>query len=150
MDGGAAVAITRKRSSGQMTVEFVIAFPVALVVALVSVNAVLFFSECASFDRLFRSAVCTYGASPAYEQDVSESCALIKGSLEGSFSRENLQVEVTSSGVDGGLVTFNGALTFQPTLFGMGTLSGAFGVGFPSLSHQEQITVDVYKPGVLI
>lgn len=144
------MAIGRERYWGQMTVEFVIAFPVALVVALVSVNALLFFSECASFDRLFRSAVCTYGASPAYEQDVLESCALIKGSLEGSFSRENLQIEVTSSGVDGGLVTFNGALTFQPTLFGMGPLSGAFGVGFPFLSHQEQITVDVYKPGVLI
>lgn len=144
------MAIARKRSSGQMSVEFVIAFPVALVIALVSVNTVLFFSECASFDRLFRSAVCTYGASPAYEQDVSESCALIKGSLEGSFSRENLQIEVTSSGVGGGLVTFNGALMFQPTLFGMGPLSGAFGVGFPPLSHQEQITVDVYKPGVLI
>lgn len=133
-----------------MTVEFVIAFPVALVVALVSVNAVLFFSDCASFDRLFRSTVCTYAASPAYEQDVSESCALVKSSLEDDFSRENLQFEVTSVGAGGGLVTFQGTLTFQPTLFGRGALSGAFGVGFPALSHQEQITVDVYKPGVLI
>ncbi|MEF2655324.1 MAG: hypothetical protein U0M72_02660 [Eggerthellaceae bacterium] len=144
------MAVGRERYSGQMTVEFVIAFPVALVVALVSVNAVLFFSDCASFDRLFRSAVCTYAASPAYEQDVSESCALVKSSIEDDFSRENLQFEVTSTGASGGLVTFNGALTFQPTLFGMGPLSGAFGVGFPSLSHQEQITVDVYKSGVLI
>lgn len=143
------MALIADRNKGQMTIEFVIAFPVALVIALVSINAVLFFSECASFDRLFRFAVCTYAVSPAYEQSVEQSCAYISEELSAEFSEENLSVEVSSSGTEGGLVTFRALLNFQPTLFGNGTLSGVFGVSFPPLKHQEEITVDVYKPGVL-
>lgn len=63
---------------GQMTIEFVVAFPAMIAVAFVAINAVLFFSDCASFDRVFRNAVCTYAASPAYEQGTGESCGLIQ------------------------------------------------------------------------
>ena len=40
--------------AGQMTVEFVVAFPVLIAVAVVAVNACLFFSECAAFDMVAR------------------------------------------------------------------------------------------------
>lgn len=139
-----------KGGLGQMTIEFVIAFPVMLVIALISINAVLFFSECAAFDRAMRNAVCTYAASPAYEQGVEQSCALVSGELSSQFDDEWLQVQVSSTGTAGGLVCFTGTLEFQPTLFGHGTLSGVFGVSFPPLTHQEQLTVDVYKPGVFL
>lgn len=62
------MGIKEARFSGQMTVEFVVAFPAMMAIALIAVNAVLFFSDCASFDRLFRNSVCAYAASPAYEQ----------------------------------------------------------------------------------
>ena len=39
------------KTPGQMTIEFVIAFPAMIAVAFVAINAVLFFSDCASFDR---------------------------------------------------------------------------------------------------
>ena len=45
------------KTSGQMTIEFVVAFPAMIAVAFVAINAVLFFSDCASFDRVFRNAV---------------------------------------------------------------------------------------------
>ena len=141
--------VTRS-DSGQMTIEFVIAFPAALVIGLIAVNALLFFSECASFDRSFRSLVCVYAPSPAYEQGIDQSCALISESLYDEFSADHLQVEVTAHGVSGDLVAFEGKLQFIPTLFGKGTLSGVFGVSLPPLSHTESIVVDVYKPGVLL
>lgn len=142
--------IMHKGSPGQMTIEFVIAFPAALIIALVAINAVLFFSECAAFDRSFRSLVCTYASSPAYEQDVGRSCAQVSEALHGEFDSEQVDIEVSSSGSSGDLVEFKGTLQFSPTLFGKGSLSGVFGVSFPPLTHQESIVVDVYKPGVFL
>ena len=117
------MALTKEELPGQMTVEFVVAFPAMLAiafVAFVAVNAILFFSDCAAFDRVFRNAVCTYAASPAYEQGTAESCALIEAQLYDSLSRENLSYQVSSSGVEGGTVTFSAQMRFLPTLFGKG------------------------------
>ena len=41
-------------SRGQMTIEFALLFPVMLMIALIACNSILFLSECASFDRIFR------------------------------------------------------------------------------------------------
>ena len=59
------MALINKARPGQMTIEFVIAFPVALIIGFTAINAMLFFSECAAFDRLFRSSVYTYASSLA-------------------------------------------------------------------------------------
>lgn len=143
------MAVEEGRISGQMTIEFVVAFPAMLAVAFVAVNAILFLSDCAAFDRVFRDSVCTYAASPAYEQGVSESCALIETSLCDSLSRENVSYRVSSSGVEGGTVTFSAQMRFSPTLFGKGSLTGAFGVSFPPLCHEEHMVVSAYKPGLV-
>ncbi len=54
-----------------MTIEFVVAFPVMLIVAAIAVNACSFFGVCAAFDNDFRDAVRTCATSPAYGQDVA-------------------------------------------------------------------------------
>ncbi len=141
---------TAKRSKGQMTVEFVVCFPVMLVVALIAINALLFFGECASFDRTFRDASCAYVTSPGFGQTIDNSCAKIKSSVEGACNTDYVEVEVSSSGVEGGLVTLTGTLSFAPTLFGAGSIHSVFGVSFPRMTHQSQIVVDCYKPGVVI
>ncbi len=139
-----------KKYSGQLTVEFVVIFPVALVVALVAVNATLFFSECAAFDRIFNTSVTSLAVSSGYGQSVSQSCSAIQQALQEEANSQWCDVAVTSSGAQGGLVTFKAKLLFTPTLFGSGALSGAFGVSFPKLTHQSSMTVEVYKPGVVI
>ncbi len=141
---------SEKRSKGQMTIEFVVCFPVMLVVALIAVNALLFFGECASFDRNFRDASCAYVTSPASGQTIDNSCAKIKSSIEGVCNTEYVEVEISSSGVEGGLVILTGTLSFTPTLFGAGSLHSVFGISFPRMTHQNQIVVDCYKPGVVI
>lgn len=139
-----------KRHPGQMTVEFVVMFPVAIALSLIAVNATLFFSDCAAFDRVFRSSVCTWAVSPAYGQDTSASCAKITSLLDAQFNAEYLDIEVNSTGSQNELVTFTGTLHFHPTLFGKGALRGAFGITFPDLVHTSSLSVDVYKPGVLL
>lgn len=135
---------------GQMTIEFVVVFPVLLVIALISVNVVLFLSECSSFDRLFRQEVARLAPSPSYGQTGAEIAGRIESDLAGNFNRDYLRVRASCSGRSDGLVSYVGTLEFHPTLFGMGPLRGAFGVSFPSMSHSQKLVVDAYKPGVLI
>lgn len=139
-----------EKTPGQMTVEFMAMFPVMLLIALTAMNAVLFLSDCAAFDRVFRNAVCTYAASPAYGQGPEQSSALVQAAMEEEFAEDNLSVSVSSSGVEGGIVSFSGKLTFEPTLFGKGRLGGAFGVAFPALSHESKLSVSAYRPGAVI
>lgn len=139
----------RRNESGQMTVEFVVMFPVVVIVAVVAVNALLFFSECAAFDRVARDAVRVHAASPAYGQGLEQSKAQVQTALDEAFGRPYLDARVSVEGGNFGHVTFVAVLEFYPTLFGMGLKSQVFGVSLPHLEHSVSYTVDVYKPGVL-
>ena len=77
---GVAQADARER--GQMTVELAVVFPALLAVAVIAVNALLFFSECAAFDRVAREAVRLHAASPAYGQGLEQSCAQVAQTVE--------------------------------------------------------------------
>ncbi len=148
-------ALARKFASnhgerGQMTIEFVVVFPVLLVIALISTNVVLLFSECAGFDREFRQEVARLAPSPAYGQTAQDIASQISGDLARSFSRDYLDVSVSAATSADGLATYEGVITFTPTLFGAGRLTGAFGVRFPQMQHHRKILVDQYRPGVLI
>lgn len=139
----------RRNESGQMTVEFVVMFPVVVIVAVVAVNALLFFSECAAFDRVARDAVRVHAASPAYGQGLEQSKAQVQTALDEAFCRPYLDARVSVEGGNFGHVTFVAVLEFYPTLFEMGLKSQVFGVSLPHLEHSVSYTVDVYKPGVL-
>lgn len=135
---------------GQMTVELAVAFPVLLVVALVVVNAAMFFGQCAAFDNLFCDAVRVHAASPAYGQGTAQSVTLVQEAMDQAFSEGNVEVAVWADDAGLGHTRFTGTLRFAPTLFGYPFRSEAFGVAFPRLSHSAQIVVDCYKPGVLL
>ena len=137
-------------SCGQATVELAVALPVVIAVAVIAVNALLFFGECAAFDRVSSQAVRAYAASPAYGQDTQRSCALVKAALDRQFSESYLDVSVSAGNAGSGKVRFTSTLTFHPTLFGLGLKSRVFGVELPSLRHSSALAVSVYKPGVLL
>lgn len=136
--------------SGQMTVEFAVAFPVMVIVAVVAVNALLFFSDCARFDRMARDAVRVHAASPGYGQTLGDSVSLVTDELEGSFNGDHIAVSVTAEARSSGHTEFIATLRFHPTLFGLGLKSSVFGVELPALEHFVSMTVDVYKPGVIV
>lgn len=136
--------------SGQMTVEFAVAFPVMVIVAVIAVNALLFFSDCARFDRMARDAVRVHAASPGYGQMLGDSVSLVADELEGSFDGDHIAVSVTAEARSSGHTEFIATLRFHPTLFGLGLKSSVFGVDLPALEHAVSMTVDVYKPGVVV
>ncbi len=135
---------------GQMTVEFLVVLPIALIIGLIAVNALLFFSECAAFDRVARNAARTYAASPAYGQTTEQTLALIEASVKESFHKENLSTLVRASSSGFGHTRYEMTLLFSPTLFGLGMRSSVLGVALPQLEHTIALTVDSYKPGVLL
>ena len=136
--------------AGQMTIELAAAFPVLIAIAVIAVNAMTFFSDCAVFDRVAHEAVRAYAASPAYGQTSAESCSLVAGEIEQALPRDNLDVSVASEAVARDLERFTATLSFSPTLFGMGLRSEVFGVSLPKLTHVSSFVVDVYKPGVVV
>ena len=140
----------RKSDDGQMTVEMAVAFPVLIVVAAIAVNAVLFFSECAQFDRLARQSVRIHATTPAYGENADTCCAAVEQELQAAFDRPYLQVSVEHAATALDFEEYTATIRFWPTLFGMGLRSQVFGVPLPSLTHSVTYTVDTYKPGVFI
>ena len=135
---------------GQMTVELAVAFPVMIAVAVISMNALLFFSECAAFDRLACQAVRVNAAAPAYGVGPSQTAGLVQQELEGSFDRSYLGVSVAAVQVGFDYTEYSATLEFAPTLFGMGLKDSVFGVSLPHLRHTVSYVVDPYRPGVII
>lgn len=134
----------------QMTVELCALLPVAIIVAVIAVNAMTFFSECAEFDRVSRNAVRVHAASPSYGEGSSEASALVAAALDEAFSAENLSCEVSVSSGHQGFSTYEMTLSFSPTLFGMGIRSEVLGVAIPPLKHVSTLTVHPYRPGMLL
>lgn len=134
---------------GQATVELAVVLPVAIVVAVVAVNALAFFGTCASFDRVARQAICTWGAAPAASQEVDVAAQQVRDELERVVGAPHVSVSVRSEAAPQGLTTFTARLEYLPTLFGLGLRHEIFGVPLPPLVHEVTMAVDVYRPGVL-
>ena len=134
---------------GQMTVELLVVLPVALVVAVIAVNALTFFGDCAAFDLVARSSVRVCAASPGYGQDLGQSADAVRAMVEDEMGRDNLAVSVEVERGSLGLATFTVTLRYVPTLFGMGLRDEVLGVRLPALTHRTALTVDPYKPGML-
>ena len=140
----------RAYGRGQMTVELAVAFPVLIIVAAIAVNAILFFSECASFDRIARQAVRIHATAPAYGKNADACCAAVEAEIATAFNRPYVQVSVERRGTSLDFDEYTATIEFWPTLFGMGLRDSVFGVALPHLTHTVSYTVDTYKPGVFI
>ena len=133
-----------------MTVQLAVAMPVLIIVAVIAVNALTFFAECAVFDRVAHEAVRVHAAAPAYGQSLGQSCALVEQDIRAALGADNLDVSVTSGSAGFDCEQFTATLEFHPTLFGLGLRTEVFGVAMPALSHTTSYVVDVYKPGVVV
>ena len=138
-----------REEKGQATVELAVMLPVAIVVAIVVVNALTFFGTCASFDRVSRQTVCAWAAAPAAGEDAGDVAARLADELEERFAESHTAVSVRAEAASAGLVRFTARIEYFPTLFGLGLRRGVFGVALPPLVHEVDLAVDAYKPGIL-
>ena len=142
--------MSARSKQGQMTVELAVLIPVFIALSLVVYNALLFFEHCAAFDRHALEAVRVYAASPAARQTTDEGAALVKGCLDKAFPHAYTNVTVSSSTHAFGHVTYQATLSFSPTLFGRSFAPSAFGVVLFPIEHTVSLTIDPYRPGVVV
>ncbi len=101
-----------------MTVELAVVLPVVIVVAVIVVNAMTFFAECAEFDRVGRNAVRMCATSPSGSVELSQIAAEVESAVEESMALDADEVEVLARQVDSGHAAFELVLRFRPGLFG--------------------------------
>lgn len=147
---------------GQMTVELAAMLPVTIVVALLIVNLAKFASACATFDRVALDAVISQGVSPAGEQNVATATGEVEGAIEGALNSAHCEVEVSASSAGGGasgggigfpisplLTTYHCTLRFTPWPNAVSIAGVSFSLPI-ALTHEREMTVDRFRPGVVV
>lgn len=135
--------IGRRRSSGQMTVEFAVVFPVLLMVGFISVNAFVFLGDCAAFDIVARDAIRLQADDGQHE---AQGCVEICARIEKGLSMEHEAVSVTGERTAAGHIRYVARTAFSPPF-----LKGVrvFGVAVPPLEHEVVFVVSPYRAGVI-
>ena len=143
----------------QATVEFAIVAPVLIVLALIVYNLMLFASACARFDRVAPDIVVAHAVSPAGEDAGSSSAETGRRELEAAMDGYDVEVsgEVDAGGEDGGsmlalvgsLRTYTCAIEMAPRPGGLSIVG--VDLGAPALLvHERSVTVDPWRPGVVV
>ena len=133
---------------GQMTIELMAVIPVAVAIAVIAVNVLVFFGDCASFDRVARNAIRVYATSPTYGMQAGQSQAGIANAVREELTSAFEKVDVSHEDMGGGLTRYVATLDYAPNLFGMGMRDSVLGVQLPHLKHSTSLVVDAYKAGV--
>lgn len=146
----------------QATVEMAVVIPVLLVLALIVYNIMLFVAATARFDRIAPDIVAAHAVSPSGESDGStdDSVGVIESQIEGAMAGYDVEIEVTcteggaSSGDDlltliGGLRTYRCSMRMRPWPSSL-SIAGV-DLGAPvALAHHRDLTVDPWRPGVVM
>lgn len=150
------------RESGQMTVELAAMLPVIIVVALIVYNLAKYAEVCSTFDRVSLAAAVSHGVSPSGSQSRGAAVSEIEGVIRKALNSRACDVTVSASDAASAvekdgltfpltplLTTYRCTLTFHP----WPTTVSVAGVGYSaplSLRHERTITVDRFRPGVVI
>lgn len=148
---------------GQMTVELAVMLPVMVAIGLLVFNVVKYAEACAAFDRVALDAAVTHGVSPAGEQSGTNAVEEVESTIRSALDSKQCEVEVSASGASrskgrrGGLAfpisplltTYTCRLRFRPWPCQVSVAGVGFSVPV-SLTHERSITVDRFRPGVVI
>lgn len=151
-----------REERAQATVEMAVVVPVLLVLALIVYNIMLFVAATARFDRIAPDIVATHAVSPSGEGDGSadDGVSVIESQIEGAMAGYDVEIEVTcteggaSSGDDlltliGGLRTYRCSMRMRPWPSSL-SIAGV-DLGAPvALAHHRDVTVDPWRPGVVM
>lgn len=153
---------TMREERAQATVEMAVVTPVLLVLALIVYNVMVFASAVARFDRVVPDIVLAHAVAPEGEGDESsiDASATVQTQILNAMEGYDLQIEVSSeqgaTTSDGGLLSLSGTFrTYTCTMHyepWPSSLSIAgLSLGAPAqLSHERVVTIDPWRPGVVM
>ena len=145
-----------REERAQATVEMAVVTPVLLVLALIAYNVMIFAGAAARFDRV------VHAVAPGGEGDESsiDASATVQAQIQDAMEGYDLQVEVSSeqgtASSDGGLLSLSGTfrtytctMHYEPWPSSL-SIAGV-SLGAPAvLSHERAVTVDPWRPGVVM
>ena len=151
-----------REERAQATVEMAVVVPVLLVLALIVYNIMLFVAATARFDRIAPDIVAAHAVSPSGESNgpADDGVGVIESQIEGAMAGYDVEIEVTcteggaSSGDDlltliGGLRTYRCSMRMRPWPSSL-SIAGV-DLGAPvALAHHRDVTVDPWRPGVVM
>ena len=154
-----------REDRAQATVEMAVVAPVLIVVGLIVYNLMLFVAATARFDRVAPDVVIAHGVSPAGGEGGSAAAAAkrVEGELRRAMGDYPVEVEVrvgdvADDGTEGGgpLLSLVGSLrTYTCTMrfipWPQGISVAGVSLGAPAaLAHERSVTVDPWRPGVVL
>ena len=151
-----------REECAQATVEMAVVTPVLLVLALIAYNVMIFAGAVARFDRVVPDIVLAHAAAPGGEGDESsiDASATVQAQIQDAMEGYDLQVEVSSeqgtASSDGGLLSLSGTfrtytctMHYEPWPSPL-SIAGV-SLGAPAvLTHERAVTVDPWRPGVVM
>lgn len=150
-----------RETRAQATVEMAVVAPVLIVLALIVYNIMMFLSATARFDRVAPDIVLAHAASPASADDREGSVAgTVAAELSEAMGSYGVEIEVTcaeeeSSGVGsifslvGGQRTYRCVMKYVP--WPGNVVLASVDMGAPVvLEHVREVTVDPWRPGVVM
>lgn len=157
---GIRTALREERA--QATVEMAVVTPALLVLALIAYNVMIFAGAVARFDRVVPDIVLAHAAAPGGEGDESsvDASATVQAQIQDAMEGYDLQVEVSSeqgtAASDGGLLSLSGTfrtytctMHYEPWPSSL-SIAGV-SLGAPAvLTHERAVTVDPWRPGVVM
>ncbi len=146
----------------QATVEMAVVAPVLIVLALIVYNIMVFLSATARFDRVAPDVVLAHAVAPEGDGtgELSEASERVKEVLQSAMDGYDLEIEVTSAegvaardegilSLDGTLRTYTCTMRYRPWPSGL-SIAGV-SLGAPAfLSHERAVTIDPWRPGVIV
>ena len=151
-----------REERAQATVEMAVVTPVLIVLGLIVYNVMCLMVATARFDRVAPDVVIAQGVSPASGEGAAQDAevrAAIERELTTAMEGHQVEIEVTSEDGDGtgeALLSFAGALkTYRCTMryvpWPSGLSIAGVSMGTPAaLSHERAVTVDPWRPGVVM
>lgn len=147
----------------QATVEMAVVTPVLIVLALIAYNLMLFLSATARFDRVVPDIVIAQGVSPQTAGvdpgSVLDASGVIQAQLASAMEGYEVEIEVSSSSSEnasssmlslvGSLRTYRCTMRMRPWPSGL-SIAGVE-LGAPAvLEHERAVTIDPWRPGVVV
>ena len=156
-----ARAIMREERA-QATAEMAVVTPVLLVLALIVYNVMVFASAVARFDRVVPDIVLAHAVAPEGEGDESsiDASATVQTQILNAMEGYDLQIEVSSeqgaATSDGGLLSLSGTfrtytctMHYEPWPSSL-SIAGLSLSAPAQLSHERVVTIDPWRPGVVM
>jgi Flp pilus assembly protein TadG len=155
-----SIRMRLREERAQATVEMAVVTPVLLVLALIVYNVMIFASAVARFDRVVPDIVLAHAVASEGEggESSADASATVQTQILNAMEGYDLQIEVSSEqgaeASDGGLLsrtfrTYTCTMHYEPWPTSL-SIAGV-PLGAPTtLSHERAVTVDPWRPGVVM